>query len=601
MPAGRRSGSASDGGTPAHTVRRRSASRERSRARAEAPRVTRPPKDQAARYVSCQWRGTNAAGRRVRRNGERAPACAGEARTSEDDERETQSRKAHRTQRCGRARRGGRARALRRQRRSGRACRPQGLYDPALDKDSCGVGFIADIKGRKSHQLVEDALAILCNLEHRGAVGADPRAGDGAGILVQIPHKFFAKKADRLGFTLPSPGEYAIGVLFMPRDPDWRQVIRDIYAQMIKREGMTLARLARRADRQLDARRIGQADRAGAPAGVHRPRQEDQERGRVRAPALHPAQVDLERDLHPPGAPAVRLLPGVDLLPHRRLQGHVPRRPARHLLSRPARPGLRERARARAPALLHQHLPDLVARASLPDDRPQRRDQHAARQQQLDGGAAGLGVVGAVRRRHQQALADLLRGPVRHRLLRQRARIPGAGRLPARARDDDDDPGGLGGQSAHGRGAARLLRVQRRADGAVGRPGGDRLHQRPPDRRHARPQRPAPGALFRHPRRPHHHGVRDGRAADPRKGHRHQVAPAAGQDAAGRSRRGPPHSRRGAQGDARQEPSLQGLARAHPDRARGPAGRAGRGARSPTWRCSIASRRSATRRRTCAS
>jgi glutamate synthase (NADPH/NADH) large chain len=67
----------------------------------------------------------------------------------------------------------------------------QGLYDPRLDKDSCGVGFIANIKGRKSHQLVEDTLAVLCNLEHRGAVGADPRAGDGAGILVQIPHAFF--------------------------------------------------------------------------------------------------------------------------------------------------------------------------------------------------------------------------------------------------------------------------------------------------------------------------------------------------------------------------------------------------------------------------
>ena len=116
----------------------------------------------------------------------------------------------------------------------------QGLYDPALEKDSCGVGFIADIKGRSSHKLVEDALAILCNLEHRGAVGADPRAGDGAGILVQIPQKFFAKEAKRLGFALPKPREYAIGALFMPRDPDWRQVIRDIYAQMIKREGMTL-------------------------------------------------------------------------------------------------------------------------------------------------------------------------------------------------------------------------------------------------------------------------------------------------------------------------------------------------------------------------
>src|SRR5580700_6801861 len=68
-----------------------------------------------------------------------------------------------------------------------------GLFDPALEKDSCGVGFIADIKGRKSHKIVEDALTILVNLEHRGAVGADPRAGDGAGILVQTPHKFFAK------------------------------------------------------------------------------------------------------------------------------------------------------------------------------------------------------------------------------------------------------------------------------------------------------------------------------------------------------------------------------------------------------------------------
>src|SRR5712692_1941224 len=116
----------------------------------------------------------------------------------------------------------------------------QGLYDPALAKASCGVGFIADIKGRKSHKLIEDALAILCNLEHRGAVGADPRAGDGAGILVQIPHNFFAKKTDRLGFTLPKPCEYAVGALFMPQDPDWRQVIRDIYSQLIKREGMTL-------------------------------------------------------------------------------------------------------------------------------------------------------------------------------------------------------------------------------------------------------------------------------------------------------------------------------------------------------------------------
>jgi len=115
-----------------------------------------------------------------------------------------------------------------------------GLYDPSLQKDSCGVGFVADIKGRKSHQLIEDGLRILCNLEHRGAVGADPRMGDGAGILVQIPHKFFAKKCAEIGFGLPRLGEYAIGQLFMPRDNNWRQIIRDIWAEQVAREGFTL-------------------------------------------------------------------------------------------------------------------------------------------------------------------------------------------------------------------------------------------------------------------------------------------------------------------------------------------------------------------------
>ena len=115
-----------------------------------------------------------------------------------------------------------------------------GLYDPALAKDSCGVGFIADIKGRKSHKIVEDALQILCNLEHRGAVGADPRAGDGAGILVQIPHKFFARKAKEAGITLPAPGEYGIGVLFMPRDAERREIVRKTYQQIVEQEGLTL-------------------------------------------------------------------------------------------------------------------------------------------------------------------------------------------------------------------------------------------------------------------------------------------------------------------------------------------------------------------------
>src|ERR1700761_2272830 len=116
----------------------------------------------------------------------------------------------------------------------------EGLYDPSLEKDSCGVGFIANIKGKKSHQIVSDALKILCNLEPRRAGGAVPRAGDGAGILVQIPHAFFARKARELGFALPEPGAYAVGALFMPKEKAWRKVIQSIIADQIKAEQLTL-------------------------------------------------------------------------------------------------------------------------------------------------------------------------------------------------------------------------------------------------------------------------------------------------------------------------------------------------------------------------
>jgi len=117
---------------------------------------------------------------------------------------------------------------------------PSGLFDPAQEKDSCGVGFIADLKGRKSHKIVQDALTILLNLEHRGAVGADPRAGDGAGILVQIPHKFFARKAAEVGIALPEPGHYAVGYVFMPRDAEGVKLVKDIFARVTADEGLAL-------------------------------------------------------------------------------------------------------------------------------------------------------------------------------------------------------------------------------------------------------------------------------------------------------------------------------------------------------------------------
>ncbi|MFC3694575.1 glutamate synthase large subunit [Chenggangzhangella methanolivorans] len=116
----------------------------------------------------------------------------------------------------------------------------QGLYDPRHEKDSCGVGFVADMKGRKSHTIIEHGLKILENLEHRGAVGADPRAGDGAGMLVQIPHKFFAAEAERLGFELPEPGMYAVGHGFGPRDQQGIDHVRAALERAIASEGHTL-------------------------------------------------------------------------------------------------------------------------------------------------------------------------------------------------------------------------------------------------------------------------------------------------------------------------------------------------------------------------
>jgi len=113
-----------------------------------------------------------------------------------------------------------------------------GLFDRKREHDACGVGFIADLKGRSSHQLVSDALAILENLEHRGAVGADPLSGDGAGILIQIPHEFFKDECQALKIKLPKPGHYAVGHLFMPQDERLREHCERVWARLIREEGL---------------------------------------------------------------------------------------------------------------------------------------------------------------------------------------------------------------------------------------------------------------------------------------------------------------------------------------------------------------------------
>jgi glutamate synthase (NADPH/NADH) large chain len=116
----------------------------------------------------------------------------------------------------------------------------QGLYDPSHEHDACGVGFVAHIKGRKSHAIIEQGLTVLRNLTHRGAVGADPKASDGAGILIQIPDRFFRAELAKQGVELPPFGQYGVGMVFLPREPASRLACEYEIERAIKDEGQVL-------------------------------------------------------------------------------------------------------------------------------------------------------------------------------------------------------------------------------------------------------------------------------------------------------------------------------------------------------------------------
>ena len=117
---------------------------------------------------------------------------------------------------------------------------PQGLYDSRNEHDSCGVGFLAHIRGEKSHAIVAQALEILANLDHRGAVGADPLLGDGAGILLQIPDPLYRRWATEAGLCLPAPGHYAVAMCFLPQHEQAREFITGQFEKFIAKEGQTL-------------------------------------------------------------------------------------------------------------------------------------------------------------------------------------------------------------------------------------------------------------------------------------------------------------------------------------------------------------------------
>ncbi|MBN1872442.1 MAG: glutamate synthase large subunit, partial [Candidatus Omnitrophica bacterium] len=139
----------------------------------------------------------------------------------------------------------------------------QGLYDPQFEHDNCGVGFVCDIKGKRTHDTVKKGIQVLNRLSHRGAVGADPRTGDGAGILIQIPHRFLFEECRKIGITLGEAGAYAAGLVFLPKDEKERDLCKNLFKEIVEKEGQ---RLLGWRDVPLDSSIIGETAKNTEPA-----------------------------------------------------------------------------------------------------------------------------------------------------------------------------------------------------------------------------------------------------------------------------------------------------------------------------------------------
>ena len=268
----------------------------------------------------------------------------------------------------------------------------QGLYDPAHEHDACGVGFVVDIKGRRSHAIVSQALQVLNNLLHRGACGCEANTGDGAGILIQMPHRSCRASAARLGITLPAARPLRRRArLPAARRRAGRERASAPRGHRSREEGPAAAGLAGCPDRRL--LRVGATARSVEPRsspGLHGPRRRHARPGRVRAQALrHPQALRSTR------CAAARLA--------ERKFFYVPSLSSNTLIYKGMLsadqieamfPDVTDPLVESALALVHQRFctntfPSWPLAHPYRYDRPQRRDQHAARQHQLDARARG--------------------------------------------------------------------------------------------------------------------------------------------------------------------------------------------------------------------
>ena len=358
---------------------------------------------------------------------------------------------------------------------AGRAPGRTGLYDPSFEHDACGVGFLVNVDGSRTHRIVADGITVLKNLVHRGAVGGDQRTGDGAGLLCQIPHRFFEAEAARLGVKLPAAGAYGVGMFFLPRGGSGRERAKQLVDRVMDAEGVRVLGW-RAVPAEPDC--LGEMALASMP-GV--------EQALVAVEGL--AGEDLERKLY---------------VARKALEAAAPRRASSWRSCTRARsrrapsstracssrrsssastPTCRIRDFESALAVVHQRYSTNTF-PSWPLAHPFRCIAHNGEINTLRGNINKMNArektmsSPAVRRRHGEARPGHQRAAERLGHLRQRARAARPRRADDRARADDDGARGLRAALPHERGQARLLRVPRGDHGALGRARGHRLQRR---------------------------------------------------------------------------------------------------------------------------
>ena len=347
----------------------------------------------------------------------------------------------------------------------------QGLYNPAFEHDACGVAMVADMHGRRSRDIVDKAITALVNLEHRGAQGAEPHTGDGAGILLQVPDEFLRAVVE---FDLPEAGSYATGIAFLPQSSKDAAAACESVEKIAEAEGLevlgwrdvptdesSLGALARDAMPTFRQVFIGRClpgwtssaaptSCASAPStnsGTKGPGQDGPGRETVYFPSLSGQTFVYKGMLTTPQLKAFYL-------------------------------DLQDDRLTSALGIVHSRFSTNTF-PSWPLAHPFRRIAHNGEINTVTGNENWMRAREALintdvfgcRRRPRQGRPDLHAGRLGHRALRRGARTAAPRRPQPAARRADDDPGGVGAQRVDGPGAPGVLRVPRVADGAVGRPG----------------------------------------------------------------------------------------------------------------------------------